>query len=140
MIDLSHELKKKRNHFAKYVIDSTIGTRSRNGDTPSEQNHSSVVAWIGEKFAGELDGLLIQLLKRHKSLCLKINAEITKYHLEMITIIHKMKCNKAPDELIQAAEFLCMPAYIHYKSQTLPQSKRYVCETQEDGSIHVFNP
>ena len=52
--------------IAAYVIDQTMFSLMRRGSTPSEQNHSSVVSYIGRDFCGELIDILALLLQRHQ--------------------------------------------------------------------------
>ena len=54
-----------RSNFVAYEIDSTPYTFKRRGSSPAEQNHSSIVSYLGKDFSGELPELLSALLERH---------------------------------------------------------------------------
>ena len=48
IIDIVNKYSKRELLIAAYVIDSTPGSFQRQGSAPSEQNHSSIVSFIGK--------------------------------------------------------------------------------------------
>ena len=66
VINLINKLNIKRNHFAAYVIDETEGSCGQRGSVRAEQNHSSLMSFIGEEYTGELEDILTKLLLRQK--------------------------------------------------------------------------
>ncbi len=47
MLDNLRAISHQCNHFAKYVLDDTVGTCGKVNNNPVEQNHASVVAFAG---------------------------------------------------------------------------------------------
>ena len=52
--NLANTLNNKRNMLAAYFIDKTEGSCGQRGSTRAEQNHSSLMSFIGEEYTGEL--------------------------------------------------------------------------------------
>ena len=40
-------------HYIKYILDQTEGTLGKVSNNPAEQNHASIVYWVGEKLYQE---------------------------------------------------------------------------------------
>ena len=48
--------------FAAYFIDQTEGLCGQKGSVRAEQNHSSLMSFLGEYYTGELEDILTKLL------------------------------------------------------------------------------
>ncbi len=61
-LDNLRTISHNRNHYARYVLDDTVGTCGKMSNNPAEQNHVSVVAFAGgtlyEDLAFEIKNLL----------------------------------------------------------------------------------
>ena len=66
---------KNEESYVGYVIDHTRGSCYQRRFAFSEQNHSSVLAFIGKDFTGGSDEILIDFLNRQCNLtkCIKIH-------------------------------------------------------------------
>ena len=53
LIDLLNRYSKIEHMITAYAIDAAIGSYMRRGSAPSEQNHSSIVSYIGRDFTGD---------------------------------------------------------------------------------------
>ena len=62
LIQLVNDMIKHKESYVGYIIGHTPGSCCQRGLTCSEQNHSSVLAFIRKLFTGELDEILIHLL------------------------------------------------------------------------------
>ena len=60
-------IKSKESYF-RYVINHTLGSCCERGSTCFQQNHASVLAFIGKEFTGEFDEILINLMNRQSNL------------------------------------------------------------------------
>ena len=58
---------KSQQHYAKYSLDLAEGALSKVNNNPAEQNHSSIVHWVGEKLYEEPGYEIKQLLGRQKN-------------------------------------------------------------------------
>ena len=87
--DLVSKYKDMELMIAAYVADETKFSIMRRGSTPSEQNHFSIVSYIGRDFCGELIEILAFLLQRHPHKNKKTNETIAKEDSYM-RVIHYM--------------------------------------------------
>ena len=73
-----------------YAIDAAIVSYMRRGSAPSEQNHSSIVSYIGRDFTSELIDILVILLERHEHKNEKTNETIAKEDNYMIMKVYNV--------------------------------------------------
>ena len=71
------------NHYAKYVLEATEGTLGKVSNNPAEQNHSSIVHWVGAKLYEEPGYEIKQLLGRQKELEKKRSQEKGEYFFQI---------------------------------------------------------
>ena len=76
IIEVINELSRKRDSFARYIIDATPGSGSQNGSTRSEQNHRSVRSYIDDGYIGEVEELFVFLINRQRSHATQQNAQL----------------------------------------------------------------
>ena len=104
--ELLNKYAKIEHMITVYSIDSTEGSFQRRGSAPSEQNHWSVVSWIGDNFTGELNQLLMVLLERHSHKCTLTHEKLNQLHNEQKTMLYQLKKDIPESEELKSAEML----------------------------------
>ena len=111
VIDIVNKYSKLEQLIVAYVIDSTPGSFQRQGSAQSEQNHSSIVSFIGKEFTDELDKLLLILLKRHHYKCLKTNKVFTRQSHDLRLKKNLLENMNPSSEEVEALSHLNMNRY-----------------------------
>ena len=88
-----------------YHIDTTPGSYMRRGSSPSEQNHSSIVSFIGDNFSGELNKLLMVLLERHCHKCTLTHQKLINHSNERIILIRDLITQYPDSEELKSAQY-----------------------------------
>ena len=138
VINLVNEMSANRHMFAAYVIDSTEASFYRRGSTPSEQNHSSIVNFAGKHFSGELEEILLMLLKRHAYKCVKTNSFLEQQSDENRIAMHKITQKSANPILLNAMKHL-NPHSMKRFHHILRDSSGYMYDEHDDGTCYVYH-
>ena len=123
--------------IAAYAIDETEGSFSCRGSAPSEQNHSSIVSFLGKDFTGNLDKLLLALLERHNHKCLRTNEALCQNSGKMRIIRNKLMKHNSRSQEFQAASVLNVKGYELFCS-LVSESEKYMYQHEPDGRISVY--
>ncbi len=83
MLENLRSISQQRNHFAKYVLDDTLGTCGKVSNNPAEQNHASVVAVAGGTLYEDPAFEIKSLLSQQRMLEKKRNQEKAEYQLRI---------------------------------------------------------
>ena len=137
LTELLNKYSKIEHMIAAYSIDSTQGSFQRRGSAPSEQNHWSVVSWIGPNFTGELTQLLMVLLERHSHKCTLSNEKLNRLHNERSTMIYKLKNDLPYSEELKSAETLNRRGHDLFLKLVL-ESQNYVHKKTDDGNHLIY--
>ena len=136
-IDVINDLMLRRKNFAGYIIDSTSGSCCHRGSTRAEQNHSSVMSHIGKDYVGELEEILLLLLKRQMNKTLQDNNQLSKEYFSS-RIISTPDTSIDPNNiLVQAKNNLCEFGYEMFKG-SFTQANHYKYKLYSNGQTHVF--
>ena len=136
LIQLVNDMKKNMVSYVGYIIDHTPGSCCQRGSTRSEQNHSSVLAFIGKEFTGELDEILIHLLNRQCNLIKGFNKLISSQASQMRITIDKLHQSKKHPILLDAAKYLNQEAYNKFHKSYIDRIY-YHLSIELDGSINI---
>lgn len=80
-LDYVLKLGRNRNRFASYAIENAKGTMLRHGSSHAEQNHSSIIAHIGDHLYEDPSVEVRLLLDRQRDLNLLLSQQISKHVL-----------------------------------------------------------
>ena len=138
VINLVNEMSANRHMFAAYIIDSTEASFYRRGSSPSEQNHSSIVNFAGKKFSGELEEILLMLLKRHSFKCVKTNDLLERLSDELRIAIHKIKQTSANTLLLSPMKHL-NPDGMKLYNKIMRDVSGYMYDELHDGTCYVYH-
>ena len=127
----------KKEHLIAYVIDSINGTCCKRGSTHAEQNHSSIVSFIGKEYTGELEELLKFLLQRQDLLNLRLNKELSVANSHMLLTHERLTKMKENQILIDASKHLTKLSYDRFVLAYI-QSKEYAVEETDNNSFIVY--
>ena len=125
-----NDMNRSKNLYAAYIIDSTSGSLCQRGSTRAEQNHSSVIAFIGKESTGELHELLHKLLDRQKMHIKDINHRICVQNAKMLLTTNKLLSNSHTNILYDASKYLNHYGYEEFeKSYNLSLQYNVVIDT-----------
>ena len=137
LIDLLNRYSKIEHMITGYTTDAAIGSYMRRGSAPSEQNHSSIVSYLGKEFTGELIEVLLALLERHHHKVLKTNEQIASDDNTMILIKFNLKTQRPYSEQLKAASVLNKRGYEQFEKM-VSTSNHYLSHQEDDGTYIVY--
>ena len=137
ILEILNTLNCTRESYAHYVIKSTPGTMLQRGSSRSEQNHWSVISFIGKEFTGELEEILKFLLDRQRDKSIEVNLKILKSSSNMRIKYHKLKEQNRHPILIQASRILNEWGFnkFRYNYELLSQYNLFI---DNNGSTVIF--
>ena len=100
--------------YSAYLIDATPGSCQHIGSSQAEQNHSSIIAFIGKEYTGELEDLLKQLLER-QSFSINTNTALCKQYTLICVQTNQLILDKANSILEQASQILLFEGFKRFK-------------------------
>ena len=136
LIQLVNDMIKNKESYVRYIIDHTHSSCCQRGSTCSEQNHSSVLAFIGKEFTCELDEILIHLLNRQYNLPKGYNKLTFSQASQMRLTIENLGKSKKHPILLDTAKYLNIETYDKFHKSCLDRTY-YHLSIQLDGSIHI---
>ena len=83
LLNTVDDIAKGKLHYAKFSLESSEGTLGKVSNNPAEQNHSSIVYWVGEKLYEEPGFEIKKLLGRQSTLEDKRNGEKSDYYFDI---------------------------------------------------------
>ena len=101
------DLNSNKNKLLKYLIHKHKGSMLEQTSTCTEQNHSTMISYIGKNYCGELHELFQMLMMRHIKLILEQNTEIVKAHMLQIQIAKKIRDTYANKSRILYGKHIC---------------------------------
>ena len=124
--------------FAAYIIDQTEGSCGQRGSVRAEQNHSSLMSFIGEEYTGELEDILTKLLLRQKKKSSETHQLLTRQCYNM-KIMHRNLVNDDQHPiLIQAANILSEWGFNKFRKHSFSPLKEYICMLNPSGCTLVY--
>ena len=132
ILNIVNDIAKDKLHYAKFSLERSEGTLGKVSNNPAEQNHSSIVYWVGEKLYDEPGFEIKKLLGRQKTLEDKRNGEKGDYYFE---IQAERATNKEllADEQLSKAKLLLDKKSFQLWSDEKKQSTEYTCTTAPSG-------
>ena len=135
LISFLNDFVNSKQSYVAYEIDSIHGSCLQRGSTRSEQNHSSVIAYIGKEYTGELDHLLKMLLGRQMNLSTEANCLISKEYGQL-RVQKNLLLNKNVNHILtEAVSYLCFSAFKSF--QMAYQDMHKYTMSSSNGIINV---
>ena len=137
-INLVNTLNNKRNMFTAYVIEQTEGSCGLKGYVRAEQNHSSLMSFLGEEYTGELEDILTKLLLRQKKKSSETHQLLTR-QLYKMQVIHRNLVTENQDPiLIQALNILSEWGFNKLRKYSYAPLNEYMCMLNPSGCTLVY--
>ena len=121
-LELLKKIHGNPSYYAGYVTRKVVGNLSLNGTAPSEQNHSSIVAFNGETMLGSICDHLKSLCERQQQICNKENDFETE-HLIRLNHFKPTLDGEFAYEEIQAMKALSIAPHKNYFVKQLKSSE-----------------
>ena len=121
--------------FAAYVIDKT---EISCGQIRAEQNHSSLMLFIGEEYTGELEDILTKLLLRQKRTSLETHQLLTRQYYKMQVIHKNLVTENQHPILIQVSNILSEWGFNKFKKYSYAPLNEYMCMLNPLGYTLVY--
>jgi hypothetical protein len=129
-------LSANRFHFASYCIEAMPGTLGRHGSLHAEQNHSSVISYLGPVLYDDSTEEIKNLLGRHAKLCSLHEQQLTKYGFSFAA-----ECTRDPyttnPALMEAKLSLQEWGYELFEAEYVASKKYHKLSSCESGQICV---
>ena len=122
-----------QHHYAAYSLKATEGTLGKSSNNPAEQNHASIVHWVGEKLYEEPAYEIKQLLGRQRTLEDKRNGEKAEYHFKVQVLKSTNEELLADPQLTEAISLLDEKSYERWKEQRA-EAVHYSVSVDENGN------
>jgi hypothetical protein len=119
--------------FATFKINEVEGSMERKGDTPAEQNHSSIVSHLGNGSCQPIENQIMKLFTRQKELLAKRNTATARYNL----VCDNLAAEESDPSEEEAILVLSNYAYNQIWETEKQESMYYTRQVLEDGSTRV---
>ena len=129
-LELLQNIYNDPDYYAGYITRKIVGNLSLNGTAPSEQNHSSIVAFNGEIMLGSICDHLKSLCERQQQICNKENDFETDYFVRSTHYKPRLDGQFAYEEL-RARQALSQIPFSNYFVKQLKGSESL--QTSPDG-------
>ena len=128
---------KDKQYYAKYLIQSYLGTCGKTSSNPAEQNHWSIVSHIGGALYEDPSSEVRLLLGRQRDHEKKRNQEKAKYHFSIPADISRSKRLRDTPCLKAAKQKLDKKPFLQWQDE-YDNSRNYTCQVCSDTGSRTF--
>jgi hypothetical protein len=119
--------------FATFKINEVEGSMERKGDTPAEQNHSSIVSHLGKGSCQPIENQIVKLFERQKELLAKRNTAAARYKLQCSNLAEEEDDPREQEAILVLSKYAYENLWVIEKQQSM----YYTRKEMEDGSTRV---
>ena len=128
-------------YYGGYVVQNIVGNLGVNGDSQSERNHASVIAYNGQGGTWDIVEQISLLLKREQDQDRRRGQREDSYHVNVTQYTGKNNADDDPDKVmdIEAKKALTQYAYESLFSVALRKKRNSQSSIDEDGNTYIWS-
>ena len=137
VLNTIHKWAALKKHYAKYILDDTLGTCGKISNNPAEQNHSSIISHLGGALYEEPGSEIKKLIIRQRDLENNRQQEKSHYQFMIPAEIEQDKIIKRDHELKTAKNTLERKSFDMWRGE-YTSSKTYSIEINPYNGSRTF--